>query len=240
MLSSSSAAHHHDSNGKTREDTLLQSDYFKDTFNMGRGATLRAFGNFMASNLGIRNNSNLPANSNNDASIQHSFTMPYRITISIDSSARHYNRDMDHSIQMMARVKTEFAGGGGGGGGVVDNDDVVIQSFDVHQLTLVEQARIAAESAIFVSICGGGSVMATFLSPGASLIVIYDDEQEQQSGHGQDPQQQPTRIDWDLLSNAGYFRAHWLPIQRNHDLSWNIASLVSLMRRELDRIRKQE
>ena len=237
MLSSSSAAaeaasHRRHRKGTTQEGTLLQSDNYKYTFNVGRGATLRAFGKFMASNLGIRNGNNDLSGDNGDSAIQHSFTVPYRIAIIIDSSAQQYSkRDLDHSKQMIARIQKEFSAGG--------SDDVVIQSFDVQQLTLVEQARIAAESVIFVSVHGAGSVMAAFLSPGAALI-IYDEHQEsgdERQGIRQHEQEQPARADWNLLSNAGYFRTAWLQQQRTNLLDWNITSLVDLIRHDLDRIR---
>jgi hypothetical protein len=241
MLSSSSSAAHRSGE---EEDATLQSAYYKDTFNMGRGATLRAFGKFMARNLGIlsndnNNNNNDPPGNNGDSSIEHSFTVPYKITIISDSSARPYSkRDLDHDPQQtIALLQKEFASGGSGG--AVNNDnDVVIQSFDVQQLTLVEQARIASESVIFVSVCGVGSVMAAFLSPGASLI-IYDEPGHESGNAHQDSrqQEQSARTDWNLLSNAGYFRTHWMPLQRSSLLDWNTASLVDLIHHELDRIR---
>jgi Glycosyltransferase 61 len=239
MLSSSAAAaevasHRHHREG-TPQGTLLQSDFYKYTFNVGRGATLRAFGKFMASNLGIHIDNNDQSGDHGDSAIQHSFTVPYRITIIIDSSAQQYSkRDLDHSKQMIARIQKEFSAGGSGG-----SDDVVIQSFDVQQLTLVEQVRIAAESVIFVSVHGAGSVMAAFLSPGAALI-IYDEHHEsgaERQGIRQQEQEQPARTDWNLLSNAGYFRTDWLQQQRTNLLDWNITSLVDLIRHDLDRIR---
>ena len=78
-------------------------------------------------------------------------------------------------------------------------------------LSLPEQVRLAQETHIFVTSCGGGVMTATFLPPGASLIVYYNsvggyDYKTDQFTGG------PARLDWDLLNNAGHLRVHWLPI----------------------------
>ena len=70
-------------------------------------------------------------------------------------------------------------------------------------LSLVQQAELVSSTAIFVTVCGGGAVSATFLPKGASLFVFFHDE-EGKNGR-------PVRLDWDYLNHLGYVRTHWIP-----------------------------
>ena len=105
-----------------------------------------------------------------------------------------------------------------------------IYAFEMQDLALDQQVEVATESAIFVTVCGGGAVTATFLPPGSSLLVYY-----QTTGgivHGID-NGLPARLDWDLINNAAHIRSHWLPLEtmnstHDHDL------LVKLVAHELD------
>ena len=68
-------------------------------------------------------------------------------------------------------------------------------------LSLVQQAELVSSTAIFVTVCGGGAVSATFLPKGASLFVFFHDEEK----NGR-----PVRLDWDYFNHLGYVRTHWI------------------------------
>ena len=82
----------------------------------------------------------------------------------------------------------------------------------MRDLTLRQQMQVALESAIYVTVSGGGAVTATFLPPGATLIVYYLED----GGFdywNTSYTYTPARLDWDLLNNAGHLRVHWLPMK---------------------------
>ena len=79
-------------------------------------------------------------------------------------------------------------------------------------LSLKEQIQVAIESAIFVTVSGGGAVTATFLPHGSTLIVYYLED----GGFDfwkYNYTYTPARLDWDLLANAAHLKVHWLPIK---------------------------
>jgi hypothetical protein len=95
------------------------------------------------------------------------------------------------------------------------------------QIELVSQ-----ETTIFVTACGGGSMTATFLPRGATLILYY-----QQTG-GFDfttfnMTGGPAYLHLDLFNNAAYLQVHWLPIERMNTPK-GLQALMYLIRHELD------
>lgn len=94
-----------------------------------------------------------------------------------------------------------------------DDVDYTVQSYEMHGLSLLEQMQVAADTSIFVTACGGGSMTATFLPRNAALVVFYDAQ------GGLDfaslaSNMQPARLDFDLLNHAAHLRVHWLPVQQ--------------------------
>jgi len=182
-----------------------QQDY-KTTHNVGRGATLRAFRNYMAKHLKVSTG-------------KVKAKPPFKVTFSLRTTKR-YQLDLDYEKQI-ERVKHALR-----------KHQVIVQGFQMEELDIATQARIAAESSIFITFNGGGAVTATFVSQGASLIVYYDEgggiEYGERTGL-------PAHLDWDLLNNAGYLRTHWLPFG-SMDSEKTLDSLVHLIQSELDRI----
>jgi hypothetical protein len=101
------------------------------------------------------------------------------------------------------------------------------------ELGVREQIELVSQkTTIFVTTCGGGSMTATFLPRGATLILYY-----QQTG-GFDfttfnMTGGPAYLDWDLFNNAAYIRVHWLPIE-TMNTPQGLHTLMYLIRHELD------
>jgi hypothetical protein len=107
----------------------------------------------------------------------------------------------------------------------------------MYELSLSEQIDIAAQTNIFVSVCGGGSMTTTFLPRNAVVILFYDPY----GGHDYynnnvHPNGLPARLDWDLLNNAAHLRVHWFPIS-NMDSPDHIELFLRLIQHELTMIR---
>ena len=90
-----------------------------------------------------------------------------------------------------------------------NQQQIQVQSITMKDLSLEEQMQVALESAIFVTVSGGGAVTATFLPPGSTLIVYYLED----GGFDfwkYNYTYTPARLDWDLLANAAHLKVHWL------------------------------
>ena len=72
-----------------------------------------------------------------------------------------------------------------------------------------EQVQTVSETSILVTVCGGGAVTSMFLPKGATLILLYND-------YDNNPRKHPARLDWDYFNNLSDFRVHWLPIEELH------------------------
>jgi hypothetical protein len=155
--------------------------------NLGRGRLFYDFRNFMLRNYYPN---------------QESLTMdwPPQITFSLRSS-RDWARRLNFTTQMLV-LESKLSS---------SSYKYSVASYDMRELSLTEQMRVAGTTSIFITTCGGGSMTATFLPRGATLIVYFD-------AHGgfdfetMTPNQQPARLDWDLLNNAAHLRVHWLPV----------------------------
>lgn len=113
----------------------------------------------------------------------------------------------------------------------LSRNEASIKPVKLFDMTLKEQVEMAASTSIFITVCGGGSMTATFLPKGASVIVYYNPY----GGfdfHSYNLTGKPARLDWDLLNNAGYLRIHWLPIS-TMDQEKDLNMLLALVRLEL-------
>jgi hypothetical protein len=157
--------------------------------NLGRGRLFYDFRNFMLQNY---------------YADQEPLTMawPPQITFSLRSS-RDWARRLNFTTQISV-LESKLSSSS-------SSIQYSVASYDMRELSLTEQMRVAGRSSIFITACGGGSMTATFLPRGATLIIFFD-------AHGgfdfetMTPNEQPARLDWDLLNNAGHLRVHWLPV----------------------------
>jgi hypothetical protein len=166
--------------------------------NLGRGGIFREFRNFIVQNMGFP--------------LELSRSSRRKITFSTHSS-RGFERDLSFENQSaVVRRALESAS---------RKSQVVVQNITMRDLSLEDQIQVALESAIYVTVCGGGAVTATFLPPGSTLIIYYAED----GGFDYwkynytftipeyDFQTQPARLDWDLLGNAAHLKVHWLPLK---------------------------
>jgi hypothetical protein len=173
--------------------------------NLGRGPAFHQFRQFMVQNL-LRNQQP-PA-----------LLVPPRVGISIFSSRDHDRRqNFTQQIDYLQKY--------------LPASDAHVESLTLWELSMEEQIQAAAQSQIFISTCGGGSMTATFLPRGASLIVFYnatggfDFEPFELNGRA-------ARLDWDLLNHVSHLRVHWLPIT-TMDSNEDLELLLRLVQHEL-------
>lgn len=149
------------------------------THNIGRGGSIYAFRNWMMNHIGIQPE-------------KHKIhTAPHRIVFSLSSSS-HPARNA--SFEKHVNHLKEF---------IAPKYSIDIQMVNLSKMTLSEQIDLMAGTSIFITMCGGGAVTATFLPKGASLFAFFNEN----DGHGNTP----ARLDWDFLNNMGHVRTHWLP-----------------------------
>ncbi len=182
-----------------------EEDDYKYTHNHGRGSQLWDFRNFMISNI---------LGDSKPTEIQGP---PFKITFSIKSSHSE-RRGLDFAKQMQA-VKSSLP-----------KDLVEVQAYELKELSLEEQVRVATESSVFISVCGGGAVTATFLPRDASIILYFD-----ATGGAKDNIKTNTsaRLDWDFFEHASYLRTNWLPTE-TMDNDKELEVLVEILKHELD------
>ena len=93
-----------------------------------------------------------------------------------------------------------------------------------------EQIKLISQTNVFITVCGGGAMTATFLPKDSTLIVYY-----QQTGgfnfFSFNFTHTPAILDWDLFNNASYLRVHWLPIE-GMDTKEGQEMLLSLIQHE--------
>lgn len=177
-----------------------QSDY-KSMHNFGRGPMLYEFRNFMLKNLNIPTT---PA-----------IKKPFRVVFS-EKSSDIPMRSISFDKQI-ALVKERIP-------------EAQVESYILKDLTLHEQVKIASETAVFISLCGGGAVTAMFLPKGASAIIYYAENGGTRNGKRDF---KPALLDWDIFNSMSHLRVHWVPRNtRNDELDLQI--LVMLIRDELE------
>lgn len=200
--------------------------------NLARGPTFAAFGAFLVRHvLGDR-----------DATAAPSTLPPPRPVRVVFSrlSSRYPDRRLDFAVQLSYLRNTTTTTG-------PSSDDppppLQIDDYALWELSLPDQIRLARrQTHIFVTSCGGGVMTATFLPPGAALVLYYnptggydfrrpEDENDGETGG-------PARLDWDLFNNAGHLRVHWLPIT-SMDSAEDLELLSLLLEHEADVISRQ-
>lgn len=101
----------------------------------------------------------------------------------------------------------------------------------LYSMTIPEQVELMSRARVLVTAVGGGSMGANFMPKGATLILYYNP-------HGGFDFETfrltntTARLDWDLLTNAGHLKVHWLPID-NMDAGGGIELLHALIEHEL-------
>ena len=187
-----------------------EEDY-QSTHNHGRGGMFWKFRNFCLENLGLATN-----DASSTVSRQHP---PYRIVLSMQSS--------DNNLRVLSfGPQYDYLAA------KLRGYNVEITTVVLKNMTALEQVRLATETTIFITVCGGGAVTATFLPKGATAILYYHEHGGQK--HNQ-ATHLPARLDWDLFNHLSYLHVHWFPIQTmNSPLDLNL--LVMVVRDALDRI----
>ena len=176
--------------------------------NTGKGALLYQFRNVMIHNLGL---SLVPLRGNT----------PLRIVFSVHSSGDP-TRDVDFIHQQNALKQVLPAG-------------VAIQQVELANMKMIEQVELVVQTHVFISTCGGGSMTATFLPRGATLILYYDEQGGYNFANNFNITGDPAFLDWDLMNNMSYLRVHWLPIgTMNTDAG--IDMVVHLIQHEVEAI----
>ena len=197
--------------------------------NLGHGRDLYAFRDFVLKNaVGRAQVEAWQAAYSNHAS---SSSRKRRIVFSLESS-KDWDRRLNftqHQAALQAANITTSSGSA-----------INIEAHRLWQLSLHDQLHLAVTTDIFVTVCGGGSMTATFLPRGATLIVFYNPVGGYDFANGV-RNHHPARLDWDLLNNAAsHLRVHWLPITKSmldgtiQTIDPEVELFVELIRHELD------
>ena len=150
---------------------------FEDARMVGQSAILRQFRDYGMKNLGVPTP---PPNV---------LEPPYRIVFSRNSTgSRKRNVDLTPDITACRAALSH-------------RRDVQIQEVEFATMPLAEQIQFISETAILISVTGGGTATATFLPDGSSLILLYMMRYKQPQYH-----------DFGIFENAGYIQPHWIPI----------------------------
>eukprot|EP00977_Amphora_coffeiformis_P009804 scaffold2256_cov166-Amphora_coffeaeformis.AAC.9 len=139
--------------------------------NLARGPMFRAFGDFIVQHV-LGEISPLPP------------PTPLRVVFSTLSS-RNVDRRLDFAVQLSYLRQSPVA------------DHMKIDDYSLWELSLEDQIRLARETHIFVTSCGGGVMTATFLPPGAAMLVYYNPTGGYDYKNGQSELTGgPARLDW--------------------------------------------
>jgi hypothetical protein len=175
------------------------SDYQRP-HNVGRALLLRRFREFALRNAQIP-----------DIGIGANKT--FTVTFSVSSSGAP-ERTTGFSQQIKA-VREAFA--------TDELMDVSIKAVLLRELTLPEQISLCTQSAVFVTTGGGGTVTATFLPKGATLIIFY---------HEREKDGMTIKMDWDLWNHYADIKVHWLPL-KSMDKSEDLQILVDILKHDM-------
>ena len=205
-----------------RHDHGWESKDFWIPHNLGHGRTFYNFRQYMidhwTSTNKIKGNRRDSVIQKKDATMNDK-TITTVITFSLLSS-RDLDRRLDFDRQIDTLKKT-----------LSPDDHVQVQALKFWNLTVDEQIQVMLDTDIFVSSCGGSSMISTFLKRDASLILFYNStgglDFEHLASNGR-----PARLDWDLLNNAGHLRLHWLPLT-GMDTEWGLELFARLIRHEV-------
>lgn len=180
--------------------------------NLGRGRQFYDFSRFVSRN--VERAFGAPHSESMASSVENK----QQISFSLMSS-QDWDRRLDFALQIEA-LRRELS-----------PDEATIRSYTLWNMTLQDQLNAVSSSNIFITACGGGSMTATFLPRGSTLIIFYNPT------GGLDfetlkPNGLPARLDWDLLNNAAHLRVHWLPTaSMNEDRGLQL--LVRLVKHEI-------
>ena len=179
----------------------MKEDYLKP-HNVGRALLLRRFRAFAL------RNANIP-----DIGL-HSTANYKTLTITFNTfSSGAIERTTQFGKQMEA-VQNAFHNKSFG---------INVKQVVLRELTLSEQISLCTQSAVFVTTGGGGTVTATFLPKGATLIIFY---------HERDTDGFPVKMDWDLWNHYADINVHWLPIKTMNNRE-DLHILVEIMKHDL-------
>lgn len=165
---------------------------FNEPHNKGRGGLFRRYRQWMMEHVGV----------NPRTPVQRD---PYLIIVSEGSSTKKARRRVNFDAQVNALQNRV-------------SDRAIIKRVQLAKLSLVEQVELMSKTAIFISATGGGTVSATFLPKGASVILY---------------QAKKKPLDWDWWNNFPQVRAHWFPLEVMHEESY-LKSLVDTVENQLD------
>jgi hypothetical protein len=159
------------------------SEDFETTHNVGQGQAFYNYRNFMLRNLG------LPT--------ERKAGPPYSLVFSrFSSSTKGRVKGFGMQEKML---KANFS-----------SDLLDVSGYRMSSKTLIEQAEVASQAAIFITCVGGGAMTATFLPRGSTLILFYEatggTKRNKDTG-------KPAPLDWDVLNHAAHLRVHWLPVE---------------------------
>eukprot|EP00934_Nitzschia_sp_Nitz4_P005493 Nitzschia sp. Nitz4//scaffold309_size21490//82//1713//NITZ4_008608-RA/size21490-processed-gene-0.20-mRNA-1//1//CDS//3329547171//5483//frame0 len=172
--------------------------------NTAKGPLLYSFRNYMLKNIG------LPIHPPPNA--------PFRIVLSAHSS-NDMQRDT-HFVDQQRVLSQTFP-------------SIQVQNVDLASIGMKEQVELLSQTQVFISVCGGGTMTATFLPKGATLILYYAETGGYDFANDFNLTGTPAMLDWDLFNNMAHLRVHWLPIgtMRSPE-GWK--ALTTLVRHELD------
>jgi hypothetical protein len=182
--------------------------------NTAKGPLLYQFRNYILNNLDLPVTRIVPLSENNNKD-GHSLL---RIVLSAHSSG--YGQ-RDTSFENQQRVLQQAF------------PTAAVQTVHLSLIGMREQIELVSQNTtVFVTTCGGGSMTATFLPKGATLILYYDDKggfdfSTFNSTGG------PAYLDWDLFNNMAYLRVHWLPIS-TMNTEKGLKALMFLIHHEVD------
>lgn len=172
--------------------------------NTAKGALLYQFRNTMVSNLGLP--------------LSPSKSAPLKVVMSSHSSGDPA-RDV-HFLNQETALKRVLPG-------------LPVEHVELAKMAMREQVELVSQSRIFVSTCGGGSMTATFLPKGATLILYYDERGGYDFANNFNMTGDPAFLDWDLMDNMSYLRVHWLPIG-SMSTKGGLETFVRLVQHELE------
>jgi hypothetical protein len=201
-----------------KKRNLLSRKNYQTTYNVGRGGLVWRFRNYCLYNMGLVDIDDIVGATTTKASSRPQ--SPLKIVFSVASSSIKTSNFRLHELAL----KRFFKG-----------QNIQIESQYLPKLSLVDQVQLAMSSTVFVTMCGGAAVTATFLPKGASLIVFYNETGVQE---GKKETDSPARLDWDLLNNLSYLRVHWLP-SKSMESSRDISAFLDLVSHEIQLHRKE-
>lgn len=169
----------------------LASD-FEDPHNIGRGGLFRRFRQWMMDHVGIDPNTPIQRD-------------PYLILVSQASSTKRNRRDIMFKAQIATLEKKSAS-------------RAIIKSVQLNKLSLTQQIELLSRTAVFISTVGGGTVSATFLPKGASVILYHWKERP---------------LDWDFWNNFPQIKANWFPMEDKDD-DFHLDALAETVASQLD------